>query len=200
MATEAVVKALGVTAEVMGAELSPSALRVMADDLSSFPVAAVLDAIQRTRRECPRLTIAAVIERVDDGRPGPEEAWGMVPRDEESTAVWTEEMRLAHGAASTAIAEGDMVAARVAFLESYRREIAKAKANGTPVRWHISLGFDPAGREAALVVAVERGRLSADRALARLPQSDTLRKMATRDALPGPNGDARATRQMQGAT
>jgi hypothetical protein len=51
-----------------------------------------------------------VIERLDDGRPGAEEAWAMVPKDEEESAVITGEMRFAMGVALRLLADGDAIA------------------------------------------------------------------------------------------
>ncbi len=96
---------------------------------------------------------------VHDGRPGVEEAWAMVPRDELWTVVWTEEMASAWGVAQPLLQEGDKVAARMAFKEAYTRAVDQARAAGTPVRWTASLGFDPDERAGALTRAVELGRL-----------------------------------------
>ena len=76
-------QALAVTAELTGTELSEPAARVMANDLAAYPVQQVLGALTRCRRELKgRLTVAAILERLDDGRPGPNEAWAMIPQDE----------------------------------------------------------------------------------------------------------------------
>ena len=74
-------EALAVTAELTGTELSVAAAKVMATDLAAYPRQQVLGALARCRRELKtRLTMAAVIERLDDGRPGAEEAWAMIPK------------------------------------------------------------------------------------------------------------------------
>ena len=99
---------------------------------------------------------------VNDGRPGPEEAWAMVPRDEAWTVVWTEEVAEAWGVAQPLLRERDPVAARMAFKESYVRIVQRARAEGNPVRWIASLGFDPNERAAVLAREVESGRLSLD--------------------------------------
>lgn len=160
MATADVVKALGVAAELMGQEVSAMALQVMAGDLAAYPETAVLAAIQRVRRECRRLVLADIIERIDDGRPGPEEAWQMLPRDEAASAVWTEEM----ARASAGIDLDDRVAGRMAFLEAYRKAVAQARDRGEPVRWWPTLGTDPHGRKTAVEEAVRQGRLTLERA------------------------------------
>lgn len=151
--------ALSVTAEVMGATMSDAAARVMASDLADYPLPAVLAALHRVRRECKyRMTLAEIVERIDDGRPGPEEAWSMVPTSERQTAVLTDEIA---ACIPTALLErGEMVAARMAFVEAYRRSVAEARAAKAPVRWFASLGHDVAGREKPLRDAERMGRLT----------------------------------------
>ena len=76
-------EAIAVTAELTGTVLSKVAAQVMAEDLARYPEAQVMGALTRCRRELKgRLTIADVISRLDDGRPGVEEAWAMLPKDE----------------------------------------------------------------------------------------------------------------------
>ena len=96
-------KAIAVTAELTGTTQSAAAAEIMAQDLARFPESQVLSALTMCRRELKgRLTIADVIQRLDDGRPGAEEAWAMIPKSEGSTVVWTAEM--AH---ATLCQEGD---------------------------------------------------------------------------------------------
>lgn len=165
--TEQLLQAIAVTAELTGTQLSKPAASVMAQDLAEYPEQQVMKSLTRCRRELRgRLTIAEVIARLEDGRPGPEEAWAMIPRGEEATIVWTDEMRTAWAAAQPLIAEDDLIAGRMAFLESYRAALATARADHSPVKWTASLGFDVRGREQALRDAVELGRLPAGTAAA----------------------------------
>ncbi len=110
------------------------------------------------------LTIQDVVSRIDDGRPGPEEAWAMIPKDEAGSVVWSEEMALAFGVARHLLDEGDSVGARMAFKESYAKHVSVARDQGRPVRWSPSLGHDPRGRDAALSEAVTAGRLTYEHA------------------------------------
>lgn len=160
MASESLVKLVVATAEVMGAELSLEGARLICEDLSQYPEPQVADALKRCRRELRgRFTLAEIVARIDDGRPGPEEAWGMYPKGEGETAVVTAEMHLAMRHAWPLVQEGDLVAGRMAFREAYLRIVADARDRGEPVRWEPTLGHDKAGREAPLLEAVERGRL-----------------------------------------
>jgi len=163
-------EAIAVTAELTSTDLSKIAARVMAEDLARYPLDQVLGALTRCRRELKgRLTIADVVQRLDDGRPGPEEAWAMIPKGEGPSVVWTQEMAEAFGVAYP-LMESDEVAARMAFKESYSKAVALARDASKPVHWMPSLGHDPAGREVALLQAVEKKRLTADRARALMPQ------------------------------
>lgn len=169
--SERLIKAIAVTCELTGTDITTEAARVMVSDLSVYPEDQVLNALVKCRRELKgRLTIADVISRLDDGRPGPEEAWAMIPKDEDASVVWTTEMAEAFGIASPHLNFGDHVAARVAFLEVYKRKVQFARDTGAAVRWIPSLGHDPRGREVALMDAVEKKRISALRALELLPQ------------------------------
>lgn len=153
------VEALGVTAELTGTELSVPAIKVMAGDLARFPLPQVLAALTRCRRELKgRLTIADVVSRLDDGRPGPEEAWALMPKGEGQTVVWTAEMAQAFGICAPLL-DRDEVAARMVFKESYSRLLSDARNIGTPAKWTPSLGHDPSGREGVLLEAVKMGRL-----------------------------------------
>ncbi len=168
---EKIITALTVTAEVMQQQLSPQALVVMAEDLVVYGTAPVETALSRVRKECKRFTVADVIERIDDGRPGVEEAWAMIPRDESQTVVWTTEAAEAYGVCSPLLAAGDKIGARQAFKEKYSALVSKARTEAVPVQWSASLGSDQACREEALKLAVESGKLSADNARMLLPNS-----------------------------
>lgn len=168
MTPSSVIKAIAVTSELCGGrQLSESAARVFADDLAPYAETLVLDALQRCRREVRgSLTIADVIARIDDGRPGPEEAWAMLPHDEATTVVWTTEMAEAWGIAREA---GDQIASRMAFKEAYARIVSKARSERQPAHWQASLGHNVEGREPVLLRAVELGRLTQTHVSALLP-------------------------------
>jgi hypothetical protein len=168
--SERLIQAVAVTAELMGRTFSPAAARAFVADLAMFPEAAVLEALTRTRREVRGLlTVADVMSRIDDGRPAADEAFAMLPFDEGSSVVWTEEMACAWGAALPLVEVGDKVGARLAFRERYTHLVNAARAAGIPPKWSPSLGHDASKREAALVEAVRLGRLRADHAGALLP-------------------------------
>ena len=170
MTSESLIKAMGVTLELTGTQLSDVAVKVILNDLSALPEPQVLGALKRCVRELKgRLTLADILQRLDDGRPGPEEAWAMLPKDETATVVWTLEMREASAVAWPLIVAGELVQARMAFLEKYRSLVQQARDGRKPVEWEVSLGHDKDGRELVLLDAVEKGRISAEGAMALLP-------------------------------
>ena len=154
-------QAIIVTAEVTGFDISEAAAEAIAMDLQRYERVAVMKALSRCRRELKtRLSLAAIIERIDDGRPGPEEAWAMLPKDERGSVVWTEEMAQAYGVCFRMIESGDAISARMAFKETYARLVSKARDECAKVLWTPSLGHDESSRQAALSDAVAKGRLS----------------------------------------
>lgn len=168
--TDALLEALAVTAELTGTELTKPAARALLADLQAYPHAQVIAALSRCRRELKgRLTLAAILERLDDGRPGPNEAWAMIPQDEAGSVVWTDEMSRAFGAAQPLIAAGQIIAARQTFIEVYERAVAEARAAQIAPRWTPSLGHDQTGRAGALEAAVRLGRITQERAATLLP-------------------------------
>jgi len=168
-----VLQAIAVTCELTGTQLSEAAARVFADDLAKYPEEQVLGSLSRCRREVrSKLTLADVIGRLDDGRPTPEQAWAMIPRDEGVTVVMTEDMAQAWGIARPLLDEGDQVAARMAFLESYRSIVMQARDAGVKPKWFPSIGHDKNGREAPLLDAVRKGLLKSDQVVGLLPHRE----------------------------
>ena len=177
--------ALCATAETLGQSLSASAAELMAEDLAEYSVPELLSALKACRREVTgKLTLAAILQRVNaaDGRPGRDEAWSIALQagDEFDTVVMTAEIQKALSAASPILEQGDKVGARMAFLSAYDRHCAEARNQGAPVKWEVSLGFDPDRRRIAIENAQIQGLLppaDANRELARLeytmPPSDT---------------------------
>jgi hypothetical protein len=159
------IQAVAVTAELCGRTFSEGAARMFVQDLAGFPEQAVIKALARCRREVKgMLTIQDVITRIDDGRPGAEEAWAQMPFDESQSVVWTDEMCRAFGVARGLLEEGDKVAARMAFKEAYTRMVGESRDLGRPVVWTPSLGYDKNGHAAELSEAVSLGRLSYEHA------------------------------------
>lgn len=166
MPSSKVIEAIAVTAELCGRTFTPAAAMMFAGDLDGFPDHVVIAALARCRKEVRGLlTVQDVISRIDDGRPGVEEAWAMLPRDEASSVVWTEEMARAFGVAAPLLDEGDKIGARMAFKEAYAKLVAEARDRKEPPKWTPSLGGDVSGRQLALIDAVRANRLPLDHAV-----------------------------------
>jgi len=165
------IEAVTVALEITNTHLSDAALDFMLADLCRYPEPHVLGALLRCCRELkPRqFTLEAVLSRVDDGRPGAEEAWAAIPKDEHGSVVWTTEMRDAWAASYPLLRDGDLIAARMAFKEKYPPLVQRARDARLPVQWEISLGHDLVGRELVLLDAAEKGRLSPQKVRSLLP-------------------------------
>lgn len=164
-------EAVAVTAELCGRTFSEPAARVFVGDLAGFDERAVIAALAKCRREVRGvLTVQDVVSRIDDGRPGPEEAWAMMPLDEAQSVVWSDEMAAAFRICGPLLSQGDKIGARMAFKEAYARIVSKARDDGRAVRWTASLGHDKQGRESVLLAAVNAGRLSIEHARDFAPQ------------------------------
>lgn len=168
-------KAIAVCAELTGTELSPAAAEVFAADLGKYSENQVMGALSRCRRELKgRLTLADVISRLDDGRPGVEEAWAMVPKSEMDSVIWTEEMALAMGVASGLIENGDLVGARMAFKEKYLQLCQQARDQGIMVSWRPSYGMLMGDKERFLIAGFKDGKLTEAQMRIHLPHFDEL--------------------------
>lgn len=170
MPSSQVIKGIAVTAELCGKTFSPEAAAVFASDLDGYPEQAVLKALTRCRKEVRGLlTVQDVISRIDDGRPGAEEAWAMIPNDDVSSVVWTQEMAAAYGAAEPLLYAGDKVGARMAFKEKYVKLVADARDEKKLPQWTPSFGTDHQGRQLALIEAVRHNRMAIGHAADLLP-------------------------------
>lgn len=173
------VDAILVTSEICGQTLSAAAARILAGDLADFDETAILGALSRCRMEVQgRLKVSDIVVRIADGRPDAEEAWDMLPRDETASIVWTEEMARAWGLALPLLEAGDVGAARTVFADNYARAVQQARMRREQVRWMPSLGSDVKAREAAVLEAVRKGRLTVTQASALLPPGELLQTAA----------------------
>ena len=164
--SRAVLKAIAVTCELTSTNLSEAAIRLMVDSLSEYPETQVLGALRKCCKELrSRLTLADILTRIEDGRPGAEVAWAMLSTilgNEQASLVWTEEMREAYGV--VAPLADDPVAARMAFKEQYTALISQAKRSTRARQVDGQLGLRPDATGGAVVEAVERKRLTQEQA------------------------------------
>ena len=190
--TNTVIRTLGLVAEVTASHLSEAALRLIVRQIARYPYDAVIRALERCANECTRgLTLADIVQRIDDGRPSVEEAWARVPKSENDAACMSDEMRIAWGAARLLYYDGDHIAARMAFKEVYVRELADARASGKPPHWILSAGYDRSATDAAAIEGVTSGKISIDHArlLVSPEGSERLVRGVGIPALPAPTPD-----------
>lgn len=156
-----VIKNLMVMGELYGRQMTEAATGIYLSDLEEYDYDAVLIALQSCRRELQRFPlIADIISRVQslDGRPGAEEAWAMIPKNEDDSCFVTDEMREASGVAYSL--EGDEIAARMAFKETYSKAVIVARQQKKNAKWSPIFGRDVAGRAAAVTRAMQSKRIS----------------------------------------
>jgi hypothetical protein len=173
MSLEKLLNDLSGTAELMGKQLSPVALAMMASDLKEYHPSLISQALQNVRKGQKPFGLGAIVAEIEslkpDGRLGADEAWALYPHDEATSAVLTNEISEAMQIAQPLLNEGDKVGARMAFKEAYTRIVAKNKNEGIAPKWFPSLGTDKNGREEVLKQAVQLGRLTQDHATSLLP-------------------------------
>lgn len=165
-----IAQALAVCAELTGTQLSDAATNAMLDELLPYDTGTVLAALNRCRRELTgRLTLAAILQRLDNGLPSADEAFGLLAegwRNEALTVVVPEIAMQAAGMGAFGLFQaGDKTGARMAFREAYVRLAADVRE----ARWTVSAGSDREQRTRAVTEAVKAGRLTAQRAAAYLP-------------------------------
>lgn len=164
------ITAVKATYEVIGQDISDLAIQAVVLELKAYPQDAALLALARCRKELRKITLADILERIPGGHPKPEEAWALVSRvmaDEQASIVWTEEIAEAYGVAAKL--GSDMVAARMAFKETYAAAVSKSRASKPQPTWKLSLGYDPHGRQAAVEEAVSRNLLTQEQGRKLLP-------------------------------
>lgn len=97
------------------------------------------------------------------GHPTPEQAWNHVPKSEHESAYVTDEIMQALASCSDSLDRGDHVAARMAFIETYKQVINQTN---TEPKWWFSAatGFDYenslAQKEQALLTMGAKGWLT----------------------------------------
>jgi hypothetical protein len=173
MTLEKLLEALAGTAELMGAQLSPIALAMMAKDLQEYEPAVLMQALSNVRKASKFFNLNAIIVEVEklkpDGRLGADEAWAVYPHNEADSAVLTDEISEAMHIALPLLNMGDKIGARMAFKEAYVRIVAANKAANIQPKWFPSLGSDKDSRDQVISDAVRQGRLTSDHAQSLLP-------------------------------
>ena len=173
---EKIIQAITVTAELTGTQLSANAAAVMAEDLLAYPLDKVLIAFERCRRELKgRLTLAAILERIDDGWQSAEEAFNTLVAGWESehlSILTTHTAMHAAESASALFNIGDKYRAGLAFKTAYERIVSEKKAKGIQPDWYVSAGLDKEQLAQLVTEAAATGKITNDYALALLPAGE----------------------------
>jgi hypothetical protein len=149
--------------------------------LDKYDIATIVGAIQahlsdsERGRFAPRpADIIDQIHTVDDGRPEPNEAWAIALKsfDDNATVILNDDIASSSRYAQDIYHQGDKVGARMAFIESYKASVKKARQEGLPVKWWPSLGFDKSQRAGVLRDAEEQGLLTSDHVQQLLPNDN----------------------------
>lgn len=153
----------------------PSIIEIWIDMLRPFPLVVIGKAFTAYCDENGEFAPvpAGIAKRCKlmDGRPSDDEAWAvaLTSRSEFESVVWTAETAEAFRICETVLNAGDEVGARMAFKNAYNRLVAAARVDSKPCEWRVSLGWDQTSREVAVKRAVASGLLTANAAVALLP-------------------------------
>jgi len=101
---------------------------------------------------------------------GAEEAWALVPKSEQETALLTKEISEALAIAQPLIDEKDKIGARMAFKDAYSRLTEKSKALGRKPEYFVSLGLDQVSRASTLADGVRSKKISIEYATSVVPE------------------------------
>ena len=175
MSVEKIIQAITVTAELTGTQFSRDVMFVMAEDLLAYPLDKVLIAFERCRREIKgKLTLAAILERIDDGWQSTEEAFNTLVSGWENDSISILTTHTAMQAAQSATAlfnAGDKYRAGMAFKTAYERMVSEKKAKGMQPDWFVSAGVDKEQLAHVVKEAAMNGHITQDYALTLLPAS-----------------------------
>lgn len=169
-----------------GREASKEAMRIAWLALARYDIDQVTGAYTaHLMRSKYMPTPAEIIAAIHDNtpamqRPGADEAWALMPRDESDNVVWTDEMAQAWSVASSLVnpfmvEKPDWVAARMAFKDAYNRAVDTARAQGRPAHWSVCRGTRKDNLEDVLNDAMRLGRISGDEARPHLLELEHVR-------------------------
>lgn len=92
------------------------------------------------------------------GHPDPETAWNLVPKSETDTAYVTAQMMAGLAACQDSLDRGDLIGARMAFIETYKRELqlARQRREGAKPWMSRGCGLTYEQSETALAIALQQ--------------------------------------------
>jgi len=164
---------LNLAAEYHGADLSDNLMAMYVSELRMFSEEQVGEAWQNYRNFPTNIkmpTPAQLKSHMKDGRPSANEAWAMIPWNEEDSVVWSDEMRYAFATAQPLVSEGQKTNAFFAFKEVYEKKVMENRLIGKEPVWSMSPGLSKSGRDAALKEALEKNRITNRQAISIEPR------------------------------
>lgn len=149
--------------------ISATAKALFFNDLKRYPLELIEHALSAHRLDPDRgrftPTVADISSQIERRRPlqwvGADEAWASVPKLESEPAVLNQVTVQALAAAQPLLAEGDMIAARMAFKNCYDRLVARAKLDRVNPEYFLSPGGTFEDQEAVKAEAQRQGLLPA---------------------------------------
>lgn len=155
-------------------DLTAGMVKIWIAQLGLYSIEAIegaFDAYWRTARALP--LPSDILKFLPDplGHMGPEEAWNHAPKSERDGGYVTDQIMTAIASAADSIERGDMIGARMAFVEAYKREVGQAQAQGIRAKYWYSIpsglnhGERLALKEKHTLEAAERKWLDPQKAL-----------------------------------
>ena len=153
-----------------GKPVTPDAFDMWWHLLAEHSIEVVTKAIgDHSRRSGDAPTPHDILEIVSErlGYPSPEEAWNRLPKDERDGGYVNQQMMDGLSACSDSLERGDMIGARMAFIESYKKSVSTAKMSNARASYFYS---SPAGishdqlkekKHQDLLLAIDLGWLDA---------------------------------------
>lgn len=121
-----------------GKQLTGPVAKAWIRALGAYSIQAIEGAFEANARASRSAPVPAdVLRFLPDplGHLGPEEAWNHAPKSEYEGGFVTDQIMCGLASAMDSIERGDMVAARMAFAEAYKREVALAQTRREKARW-----------------------------------------------------------------
>ena len=155
------------TSEVYDKNIKPERVSVYWDALKHRDLTDIKTAINRHIQDADRgrffplpADVAAQLPKELHPWLSANEAWAACPKSESDSAALCHEISSALCVAQDLMDMGDMIAARMAFIEHYNRLVESAKSIGEKPEWFPSYGFDKENRYLADRQVVEYKNLA----------------------------------------
>lgn len=169
------------------------AMVLVFEDLRKYPLKLVSQALAAHRRDPDRgqyLPNSSHIEyQINIRRPvvwiSADEAWARAPKTESQPALMTSEMAQALAAAAPLLADGDKIAARMAFKGAYDRLIERAKLEQRGPEYFVSPGGTYEDQQAVIADGQRMGLLPE-------PKPEPALQLETTARTPGAKPDLKA--------